>query len=249
MFGARFHGVDLTGADFYHVDLSGARFRNIDLSGASIVSADLLDVTVTGDLRDVVVNEVDVVPLIEAELNRRDPDRAAAHPTDADGFRAGWELLARRWEETVARARALDPTQLQESVDGEWSFIETQRHLVYASQAWVGRGILGEAAPWHPLSLPWDQAPDMPGVPRDREVQPSLEEVLAVREHTRATVSGVIERLTDEQLDVEHTAPDDGVWPYGTHTVRDCLATVLDEEYEHRRFAERDLARLETPTT
>jgi hypothetical protein len=42
-------------------------------------------------------------------------------------------LLERLWAETVRRARQLDPELLNESVAGEWSFIETLRHLAFAS--------------------------------------------------------------------------------------------------------------------
>src|SRR3712207_9095818 len=37
-----------------------------------------------------------------------------------------------------------------------------------ATDSWVGRVILGDPAPWHPLGLPWDEMPDTEGVPRDR---------------------------------------------------------------------------------
>ena len=95
-------------------------------------------------------------------------------PTDPAGFREAWDIIERLWAGTVERARALAPEQLHESVDGEWSFIETLRHLVFATDAWVRRAILGDPSPWDPLDLPWDEMPDTPGIPRDREaVRPS----------------------------------------------------------------------------
>jgi len=36
--------------------------------------------------------------------------------------------------------------------------------------------ILGNASPWHPLDLPWDEAPGWDGLPWDREARPSLDE-------------------------------------------------------------------------
>jgi DinB superfamily len=33
---------------------------------------------------------------------------------------------------------------LHESVGGEWSFIETLRHLVFATDSWIRRAILGD---------------------------------------------------------------------------------------------------------
>lgn len=79
--------------------------------------------------------------------------------------------VERLWGETVERARRLDPDLLHESVDEEWSFIETLRHLVFATGSWVRRAILGDPSPWDALDLPWDEMADTPGVPRDRDVR------------------------------------------------------------------------------
>lgn len=76
------------------------------------------------------INDVDVAPLVHAELDRRDPDRPLTRPTDAEVFRRARELLGRRWAGTVARARRLPPERLHASVDGEWSSVETLRHVV-----------------------------------------------------------------------------------------------------------------------
>ena len=92
------------------------------------------------------------------------------------------------------------PELLHERVEGEWSFIETLRHLVFATDAWVTRALLGEPSPWDPLDLPHDEMPDEPGVPRDRAARPSLDEVLALRADRMATVRRVIADLTDERL-------------------------------------------------
>jgi hypothetical protein len=51
------------------------------------------------------------------------------------------------WGGTVERARRLPPALLHESVDGEWSYIETLRHLVFATDARIRRAILGDPAP------------------------------------------------------------------------------------------------------
>jgi len=67
---------------------------------------ELVDVDISGELQNVVVNGVDIAPLIEAELNRRMPERARMRPDDSDGFRAAWAVLERLWEGTLARARS-----------------------------------------------------------------------------------------------------------------------------------------------
>jgi hypothetical protein len=68
-------------------------------------------------------------------------------PTDAQGFRDAWDILERIWGETVEHARTFTADQLHERVDGEWSFIETLRHLVFATDAWVCRALLGDPEP------------------------------------------------------------------------------------------------------
>ena len=72
---ADFTRQDLTGSRFEQVDLTGARFHNVYLTGATIRGAVLVNVEIDGMIEDVRVNGVDVVPLVEAELNRRYPDR------------------------------------------------------------------------------------------------------------------------------------------------------------------------------
>src|SRR5215831_11114824 len=89
--GARFEQVDLTGAEFTAVDLSRARFRAVDLVGVVMRGVELRDVDIHGELRNVRVNGVDIAPLVEAELDRRYPDRATMRPTDAAGFREAWQ--------------------------------------------------------------------------------------------------------------------------------------------------------------
>jgi hypothetical protein len=244
--GSRFERVDLSGASFRDVDLSGSRFRGIAMHGAVISGSELSDVEITGEILNVTINGVDVAPLVEAELDRRDPDRVKMRPTDPAGFRAAWDLLEELWAGTVARARRLDPALLHESVDGEWSFIETLRHLVFATDSWVGRAILGDPSPWHPLGLPWDEMPDTAGVPRDREVRPPLDEVLELRGDRWARVRAVLGGLTDESLSQETEPVDAAGWPPPrSFPVRECLLIVLNEEWHHRLFAERDLAVLE----
>lgn len=248
--GSRFERVDLTGAEFRAVDLSHARLRGVDMTGVAMRGVELVDARIDGEIHHLLVNGVDVAPLVNAELDRRSPDRARMRPTDPVGFREAWDIVERLWDGTVARARSLAPELLHESVDGEWSFIETLRHLVFATDAWVRRAILGDPSPWDPLDLPWDEMPDTPGIPRDREARPSLDEVLALRRDRMTTVRTVVDGLTDESLTAD-TEPVDGVgWPPPeSFPVRECLLIVLNEEWHHRLFAERDLDALETDSS
>ena len=257
--GARFERVTLNGASFHRVTFDDSTFRRvhlnrIELRGAMIEGArwygvELVDVAINGELQNVMVNGVDIGPLVEAELNRREPERAKMRPTDPDGFREAWSIVTRRWDETVERARTLPSESLHERVNGEWSFIETLRHLGFATAAWVGRMVLGDPSPWHPLDLPWDEAPGWDGIPWDREVRPSLDEVLALRHERREMVARVLDDLTREQLASTVTRTEPG-WPQlEGFPFAECLLIVLNEEWEHRNFAERDLDALTEAAT
>ncbi|MCD4524347.1 DinB family protein [Nocardioides sp. cx-173] len=266
---ADFTDEDLSGSRLTRVDLSNTRFervhlehvelidsemydmtiRGTDLVGVRMHGVEIVDLDIVGEVVKLTVNGIDVASFVQEELDRRHPGRAAMRPTDPDGFRAAWDLLEELWAGTVERARRLDPAVLHESVDGEWSFIETLRHLAFATDAWLSRAILGDPSPWHPLELPWDQMPDTPGIPRDRAARPSLEEVLELRESRRDAVRRYLDELTQETLDGD-TEPIDGPgWPPPeSFPVAQCLRTILNEEWEHRLYAERDLAILETRT-
>ena len=228
------------------VDLSGAQVRGALFKRSRMRGVELVDVDIYGELQNVIVNGVDIAPLVDAELNRRMPERAKMRPTTSDGFREAWAVLERLWEGTVARAREFPEVELHRSTDEEWSFIQTLRHLNFASAAWVERMILGDSSPWHPLDLPWDEAPGWDGIPWDREAQPSLDEVLTLRRARQTTVRNVMASLTEEQLasDVARTEPG---WPQlASLPVKECLSVVLNEEWEHRLYAERDLTALGT---
>lgn len=209
-------------------------------------NVDMLDVVIHGDIKNLTINDVSVAPLIEAELDARYPLRVKMRPTDPAGFSEAWDVLEALWEETVERARRLPPELLHESVHGEWSFIETVRHLAFATDSWVGRALLGDPSPWDPLDLPWDEMHDKSGVPHDRSARPSLETVLALRRDRMSTVRQVMDALTPTSLDSFTTPVDAPGWPPArSFPVRECLLIILNEEWQHRLYAERDLAVLE----
>lgn len=239
---------DLRGSRFDDVDLRDARFRNVALDGARITGAWASTLTVEGELGQLVVNEIDVVPLWRAEMARRHPEFPGLTPDTADGYREIWPVLVAQWAATVDRARALPAELLHESVDGEWSFVQTLRHLVMATDAWILRTLLGDPSPWAALGLPFDDMEPIPGVPWDRDARPPLDEVLALRASRQASVAAVLDSLTDEQLAASTTpvaASPPGFPAPSAYPVAEVLRCILNEEWWHRRFAQRDLAVLE----
>jgi uncharacterized damage-inducible protein DinB len=249
---ARFERVNLREAAFTDVYLNDSRFRDIDMTGAQfrlvrfkdvrMRGVELVDVDIYGEFRNVVINGVDVAPYVEAELNRRMPERAKMRPETADGFREAWAILERLWAQTVDQARKLPEAALHESVDGEWSFIQTLRHVAFASACWVDRMILGNVSPWKPGELPWDEATQGAWFSWDRDAPLSLDEALALRGERQATVRSLMATLTDEELARTVTCTEEGHPKEVDMPVRECLHVLLNEEWEHRLYAERDLA-------
>jgi len=240
--GSHFQRVDLTGSRFQSCDFSRAEFRAVDMTGVTMRGVDLVDVHIDGSIENVFINGVDVGPFIEAELDRRYPLRATMRPTTPEGFVEAWDVIEQLWNETVERARRLPPETLHESVGGEWSFIETLRHLTFATDSWLERAVLGDPSPWDPLGLPWDEMPDTIVAPRDRDARPSLDEVLVLRRARMDRVRQYLENLDETALQAHTTPVEAPGWPPPqSFEVRRCLLIILNEEWEHRRFAERDL--------
>ncbi|SDL41211.1 DinB family protein [Tessaracoccus oleiagri] len=240
--GATFRQVFLQGAKFHEVDLSDADMREVRMTGLRVRGALLEGVQLSGDFETLIVNGVNVGPLIEAELNRRDPEREILYREDADSFRQGWAIMEHRWNDTIERARALPAQLLHESVDGEWSFLQSLRHVSFVVAAWIEHAAMGRPAPWHPLDLPWDSAPEMEGFTPDRDARPSLDEVLIPFRERQRTVRHFLQDLSDD--DLERTVTTDGTsWPrVEDFPVRGCIFVTVTETYEHHQFATRDLA-------
>jgi hypothetical protein len=146
-----------------------------------------------------------------------------------------WDTIERLWAGTVARAGRLPEPVLHQRVDGEWSFVETLRHLVMATDRWAGYMILNKPMPYHPLGL--------------LDARPSLAQALEARGTRVALVRGIVDGLTDDGLErVCPRLPAPG-YPQEARSVGLCLGVVMKEECEHRRYAVRDLAALEAGST
>jgi hypothetical protein len=131
-------------------------------------------------------------------------------------------------------------------VDGEWSMVETLRHLVFVHDSWFRRCVLGLTEPFAAMGLGPPSVMDQEENGLDPSARPSLDEVLAVRDRQASEIDTWLAEVTPDQLVQTAPVPDDGRWPpYAAgRSVRQCLGTVLDEEWAHHRFCRRDLGRL-----
>lgn len=236
--GAHFVDVNLRGARFVRSDLSDAVMRAVDVAGADIDAPWLFD-----GGNSLHVNGVDVVPFVEAELNRRFPGRAERRAGDPESLRAAWAVLERTWAATLERVAAMPAGTVDVSVDGEWSFAQTLRHLVMATDTWLGRGILEIEQPYHAIGQPnAEYETDGYDLSVFSSVAPPYAEVLEVRAGRAAMVRDYLATVTPAGLSAARRNP----WaPEQPVTVLSCLHTILNEEWEHHRYAVRDLGAIE----
>ena len=237
--GARFVDADLRSARFVRADVSGAVMRAVEVRGLEIDTPWLFE-----DGTALYVDGVDVVPLVDAELNRRFPGRADRRAADPAGLRSAWASLEHTWVASLERVAAMPVGTVDVSVDGEWSFAQTLRHLVMATDTWLRKAILEIDQPYHPIGQPnaeYETDGYDPSV--FATATSSYDEVLEVRADRQAMVRDFLATVTPDDLD----APRKNPWaPDHPETVLSCLPTILAEEWEHHRYAVRDLDVIES---
>jgi hypothetical protein len=237
--------ADLSGSRFRNVNLTGTRIHSAFLNGVVITDAWIEDVRLDGNVQSLTVNGIDVTAYVEAELDRRHPDRSRLGATDVDGLRQAWHDAVDRTDAAVERARRLPAVLLDERVNDEFSFIQTLRHLVFAYDRWLTGPVFGDLAPYfHPLGQPHDSALEGPADGLDPDACPTLDEVLAVRHEQRGRLAEFLETAGDADLSRTVASPNGG-----DTMVLHCVQVVLHEEWWHHRYAARDLAILEAPSS
>ncbi|MFG1837806.1 DinB family protein [Micromonospora sp. NPDC049175] len=223
---------DLRGARFNRSTLAGAVMRGVDVNGVDIDAPWLAEGTL-------LINGVDVAPLVEAELNRRFPGRELRQATDPDGLRLAWTALEEAWASAVDRVRSMPAGAADVPIDGEWSFAQTLRHLAFAADAWLGKAILRLPHPFHALGQPnVEYETDGFDMSVFAKEQPTFAETLKVRAERQAMVRDFVAAVTPDLLAEPRPA---AWWPEQQVTVLHCLHVIFDEEWQHLRFALRDL--------
>ena len=130
------------------------------------------------------------------------------------------------------------------SVAGEWSFAQTLRHLIVATDMWLGRAVLEIEQPFHPLGL-LDAGRRRTTAPTCRVFAtgtPSYAEVLEARADRVTMVRDFLASATSEDLAATRKNPHA---PDYEETTLSCLHTIIEEEWEHHRYAVRDLDAIE----
>ncbi len=210
-----------------------------------MVGVVMQDAEIDGLVTNLVVNGIEVTSYVEAELDRRHPVRLLIRSDQPGDLREAWRRLREDWARTTERVRSMPENSEHHGVDGEWSMVETLRHLIFVHDSWFRRCVLGLTEPFTAMGLgpPFvmDQAKGL-----DPSAQPGLDEVLAVRVRQASEIATWLAATTPAQLAQTAPVPDDDRWPpYAMgRTVRGCLGTVLTEEWAHHGFCKRDLDKL-----
>src|SRR6202020_774886 len=118
-------------ARFEDQDLTDAEFRECDLTRARLIGVVMQDAVIDGLVRNLVVNGVEVTSYVEAELDRRHPVRLLLRSADPADLRQAFRQLRTGWAATVERLRGMPRGCEHRRVGGEWSAVETLRHLVF----------------------------------------------------------------------------------------------------------------------
>jgi hypothetical protein len=232
--GEEFEGRDLGESAFWGVELARSTFRDVNFTGSRMHGVWLVDVEIDGLVDRLVINGVDVTDHVNAN-DPWQPLRGMLRPDDRSGLLAATDALTAAWNDTIADARRLPDAERHESVDGEWSIVQTLRHLVFGIDKWFTLPVIGGA--FHPAGLPNTGSLDFPWPGLDRAADLSFDEAVDAYTGRIAAVRSFVDEVDEAQLAVEVE-----VLENGSTNVLDCLHVVFEEGFEHLRYARRDLA-------
>jgi hypothetical protein len=172
------------------------------------------------------------------EIRFRGPPPPAPPPivpvASVDAARSSATETAAGLEATMARAASFSDEEVHRSVNGEWSAVDSLRHVVLIVDLWLSKVVLGEQDPFHPMALPPTfMPPKLPGTSIDPDARPTLGEACDVVRDRLAAVRSYVDTLTADDLGR----------PVQAHakTVGGALSVLFGELAAHDRFVNRDL--------
>jgi hypothetical protein len=189
---SRFYLANLRGEEFRETDMSGVRMRGVLLDGADI----------DGSIYGLRVNGVEIQPLVEAELDRRHPERALLRDHTVAGLRAAHAAYSTMWERTYERVAAMPPESVGVSVDDEYTFAQTLRHLVFCTDGWLrwgAEGRRGDDVFWSAGVSHTEYASQVAELGIDPAATPSYDDVLSVRRARVGELGDFLAGLTPER--------------------------------------------------
>jgi hypothetical protein len=194
-------------------DLTDAEFRECDLSRARLVGVVMQDVEIDGLVTNLVVNGVEVMSYVEAELDRRhpvaaaDPFRGAGRP--ARGLATAAAGLGHDYRARPVHARGQRASRRRRRVvdgrDHASPRLRT-RLVVPALRTRADRAVHGDGTG---ISVGAGSG----GAGLDRSARPGLDEVFTVRDRQASEIEAWLAEVTPEQLAKTAPVPDDDRWP------------------------------------
>lgn len=232
-----FYDRDFTDSTFWGVQFSRAKFRDADFSESSFFHVLMRNVVIDGEIDHVIINGVDVTDYVNQQ-DRWWPLRKNLSPTSVEVLVQTWDELTGEWDALLSRATTADPKVLDTSVNGEWSLIDTLRHLIFAMDKWFSLPILKEQS-FNAVGLPNTESQDRPWPGLSSSVSVDFAHVLGERRLQQRKFSSFISTLRIEDLPPFVVIEENGQVPALV-----CFHVVLEEEFEHLRYAIRDLSAL-----
>ena len=237
--GEVFEKRNMGGAVFRNVNLEGVIFDDVNLAGGSIRDANLKDFSIDeAYIEGMTIFGIRIDLLIEAEFDRRDPERVRLRmedPHDPESVQVMMERLDELRAGVYDLLRSTDPQILTVNPGPDrWSVVEILRHLVFAEDLYLNRWILRNDQPWNPVGLLPTFLQDDPaygGV--GGETTEDLEAILAAWEEIHAQMREVSSRLTSEELRKDTSDTD-----FGQGTVGGVLQGLARHDLGHIRDVE-----------
>jgi hypothetical protein len=234
-----FENLNMAGTVFHNINLAHATFDDVNMEAVQIHNANLKDMVIDdANISGLTIFGVRVDELLEAEFDRRDPERARLRIHDIlnpeevrcvlahlDEVRAGF----------YAQLRATPPDVLiAHPGPDRWSALEHVRHLVFAEDMYLNHWLLRNDHPWYKLGfLP----PFLEGNPAFVEVgsEPTddLEIVLAAWDTIHAGMQVFVAEITPDILKRDTSDVD-----FGQRCIGRVLQGMAQHDLIHIRMAE-----------